>query len=348
MPPVPTTGSRWRSSDRLAHGVNLPRHNQHGTADLKSLYLGLLLRALTGGLDAPGQPEPLVNSEGQRKNIVGKFNQTKQPLIWDGYQRGIEAGRILERVLDANVPGAIAEVGVFRGGLAAYLQGVLLARQQQKPSSSTQLAQDALRQMWLIDSFEGLPDADGMSSRNAAKKVFNSAGAAQARWARDLSVGEDTVYATFERFRLLERGNVHALRGFVNETLPRWPQSRRLALLRIDVDIYSATYDTLHYLYPRLSVGGAVLFDDWKYSFSREAIVDYRTKHGINEPIRFVRGTVDPQAYWFKCRPATRKQLDSVPETCRPNETADQYEHREKDNLKRLFNGDGEVLPPPV
>ena len=50
---------------------------------------------------------------------------------------------------------------------------------------------------------------------------------------------------------------MHGLVGYVNETLPHWPSSRRISLLRIDVDIYSATYDTLHYLYPRLSPGGA-------------------------------------------------------------------------------------------
>ena len=173
-----------------------------------------------------------------------------------------------------------------------------------------------LRQMWLVDSFQGLPEVAGMSSRNAAKAVadakWNSA-KDQSRWAGDLSVGEDTVYATLERFRLLERGNVHALRGFVNETLPHWPPSRRIALLRVDVDIYSATYDTLHYLYPRLSPGGAVLFDDWKFSYARQAIVDYRTAHNITAPIRFLRGTHDPMAYWFRCKKSVRLKR---PATC--------------------------------
>ena len=86
-------------------------------------------------------------------------------------------------------------------------------------------------------------------------------------------------------------------------------------MLRIDVDIYSATYDTLHYLYPRLSLGGAVLIDDWKYSYAREAIVDFRRARNITAPIRFLPGTVDPMAYWFHCRPARGKGA-SHPETC--------------------------------
>ena len=309
MPPVTSHGGNghtWRASDREAHGVNLARANQHSASDLKGLYLGLLLRALTGGLDAPGQPEPLIHPEtGKRTNVIRKFKNETAPLIWDGHQRGIETGRILERVLDAGVPGAIVEVGVFRGGLAAYMQGVLLARQQASSS-------EPLRPLWLVDSFEGLPGESGMSSRNAPKGgQFNSAHGQQ-RWAGDLSVGEDTVYSTFERFRLLERGNVHALRGFVNETLPRWPHSRRIALLRVDVDIYSATYDTLHYLYQRLSPGGVVLFDDWKYSYAREAVADYRRARNITTDIRFLPNTYDPMAYWFRCRKGSSKQ----PETC--------------------------------
>jgi len=304
-------GHTWRASDREAHGVHLARANQHSANDLKGLYLGLLLRALTGGLDAPGQPEPLVHPEtGQRTNVIRKFKNETAPLIWDGHQRAMETGQILERVLDAGVPGAIVEVGVFRGGIAAYMQGVLLARQLAMPSHLA--ATEPLRPLWLVDSFEGLPDLGGMSSRNAPKAgKFNSAHGQQ-RWAGDLSVGEDTVYATFERFRLLEHGNVHALRGFVNTTLPGWPPSRRIALLRIDVDIYSAIYDTLHYLYPRLSPGAVVLFDDWKYSYAREAIVDFRRARNITTEIRFLPNTYDPMAYWFRCRRGSKK----LPKTC--------------------------------
>ena len=297
-------GNRWRSTDRLAHNVNLTRANQHAV-DLKGLYLGLLLRALTGGLDAPGQPEPLIHPDtGKRVNVIRKFKNETAPLIWDGHQRAMETGRVLERVLDANVPGAVVEVGVFRGGLSAYLQGILLARQENEELRHRNEARE-MRQYWLIDSFQGLPDASGMQSRNAHAppkslgSKWNSA-YSQAHWSGGLSVGENTVYATFERFRLLDRGNVHALRGFVNETLPHWPKSKRVAMLRIDVDLYAATYDTLHYLYPKLSPGGAVLFDDFKFAYVREAVTDYRKAHKIKEPIQWLNGTYDPMAYWFK------------------------------------------------
>ena len=304
---------QWLSGDRVAFGVNLTRENQH-RLDPTGLYLGLLLRALTGGLQPGSKNEPLAfKKTGLRTNSV-KFGREDEsdPLIWDGHQRGIETGRVLERVLDAHVKGCVVEVGVFRGGMIAYLQGILLARSHgEEPVSA--------RELWLVDSFQGLPGVDGMQSRNARGK-WNSA-SEQENWAGILSVGEETVYAMMERHRLLEAGNVHALKGYVNDTLPHWPPSRKIAFLRIDVDIYAATYDTLQYLYPRLSYGGAVLFDDVKLPYARAAMDDYRRARSIAEPIRYLPGTVDPMAYWFKCPPpgAHVKEalgVKDVPQTC--------------------------------
>jgi hypothetical protein len=46
--------------------------------------------------------------------------------------------------------------------------------------------------------------------------------------------------------------------------------------LRIDVDVYAATYHTLVQLYPTLSRGGFVLFDDVKLAYACKAMADFR------------------------------------------------------------------------
>ena len=71
-------------------------------------------------------------------------------------------------------------------------------------------------------------------------------------------------------------------------------------LLRIDVDVFAATLDALAHLYPRLTPGGVVLFDDWKLPLARRAAEEYRRSNGITAEIRFLPGTVDAQAYWVK------------------------------------------------
>lgn len=303
-------GIAWRHSDRRAFGVNLTRDNQHGVDTPIGLYLGLLLRALTGGLVPGSKPEPLAFPRTGLRSSFININDSS-PLIWDGYQRGIETGRVLERVLDARVPGAVVEVGVYRGGMIAYLQGILLARHSEREPIGK-------RQLWLVDSFKGLPNVGGMVSQKAKHSSKWNSAYKQKQWAGDLSVGQRQVFAMMERHRLLEAGNVHALSGYVNETLPRWPPSRRIALLRIDVDIYSATYDTLHHLYPRLSVGGAVVFDDDKFVYAHAAMADYRERHNITARIRYLPGTTDPMAYWFKCGGPRRSERPGprLPDTC--------------------------------
>lgn len=276
--------------------ATVQRENQHGI-DLKGMYLGLLLRALTGGLAAPGMPEPFYQGS-QRSNdgcdVSRGAREDSCLLTWDGYQRAIESGRVLERVLDAGVGGAVVEVGVWRGGMSAYFQGILTARVAAGQDSSS------MRELWLCDSFHGLPRTNRMASANAPRgAACNSAGCGQRVWGGQMIVNEQKVRGNLERHRLLGP-NVHFLKGYVNDSLPSWPTSRRLAVLRVDVDIYSATYDVLHYLYPLVEPGGAVLFDDWKLNYSAAAIHDYRQQYRITEPIEFLPGTVDPMAFWIK------------------------------------------------
>ena len=73
-----------------------------------------------------------------------------------------------------------------------------------------------------------------------------------------------------------------------------------LAVLRIDVDLYAPTYDSLHYLYPRLQRGGVVLFDDVVFNFSASAVTDYRRVHAITTKMQQLPDTVVPMAYWIK------------------------------------------------
>ena len=141
-----------------------------------------------------------------------------------------------------------------------------------------------------------------VSKNDQSQNEYNSA-KGQERWAERYkkmkNVGLDSVQHTMARLGLADAGNIRYLEGFIENTLPEWGV-QEISFLRIGVDIYAATYDALHYLYPRLSQGGAVLFDNWKFPYSREAILVYRKEHNITTPVEFLPGTVDPMAYWIK------------------------------------------------
>ncbi len=59
-----------------------------------------------------------------------------------------------------------------------------------------------------------------------------------------------------------------------------------LALIRLDGDLYESTFDALSALYPSLSAGGYVIIDDYgAMEACRQAVHDYRERHGIEEEI---------------------------------------------------------------
>jgi len=64
--------------------------------------------------------------------------------------------------------------------------------------------------------------------------------------------------------------------------------------------MYGSTMDALIHLYPKLSVGGYVILDDYgALTSSRRAVHEYRRKHGITEEIHEIDWT---GRYWRKER----------------------------------------------
>ena len=110
----------------------------------------------------------------------------------------------------------------------------------------------------------------------------------------ELAVSLEQVRANFAEYGLLDE-KVRFLEGWFEDTLPTAPIAR-LAILRLDGDLYKSTMDTLQHLYPKLSAGGYVIIDDyWAIAACREAVTDYRQQQGITEPIRRMDWT---GVYW--------------------------------------------------
>jgi hypothetical protein len=104
------------------------------------------------------------------------------------------------------------------------------------------------------------------------------------------------VQDLFARYDLLD-DQVRFLPGWFKDTLPRAP-IERLALLRIDGDLYESTWDALSMLYPRLCVGGFVIVDDYYcIPACRQAVDEYRQRAGITTPLEAVDWT---GVFWQK------------------------------------------------
>ena len=105
----------------------------------------------------------------------------------------------------------------------------------------------------------------------------------------------ETVQANFERYDLMD-DQVRFLKGWFRDTLHLAP-IERLAVLRLDGDMYESTMDALTALYGKVSPGGFVIVDDYFLPNCRQAIGDFRAARGIDEPIQEIDGN---GVFWEK------------------------------------------------
>jgi O-methyltransferase len=179
----------------------------------------------------------------------------------------------VEDVLRSGVPGDLIETGVWRGGAAIFMRAILAAWG------------DRERKVWLADSFRGLPKPNVAAYPADDGLDF---------WKRpELAVSVEEVKENFRRYALLD-DQVQFLEGWFRDTLPDAPISQ-LAVLRLDGDLYESTMDALSALYPKLSVGGYLIIDDFAISACAQAVNDYRAAHSIAEPIHDIDGA---GAFW--------------------------------------------------
>lgn len=184
----------------------------------------------------------------------------------------------VERVLANGVPGDLMETGVWRGGTCVFMRAVLAAYGVSD------------RRVWVADSFAGIPEPD--PERYPEDKAVTDVATAN----EVVGVPLETVQENFRRYGLLD-DQVRFLPGRFRDTLPTAPVER-LAVLRLDGDLYESTMDALVHMYPVLSPGGFLIVDDYEaLEVCRKAVGDYRAKHGIEDPIIPIDWTA---VYWRK------------------------------------------------
>ena len=147
-----------------------------------------------------------------------------------------------------NVPGAAAELGVYKGFFARCINLLL-------PD----------RKLYLFDSFEGFAE---------------EAQAAAAFQAAHRNTAIEKVLAIMPH-----PGKVIVKPGFFPESLEGLEE--RFCLVSLDVDFHQTTLDGLRYFWPRLEKGGCLLLHDWgspKLPGVAQALADYESEIGQQIP----------------------------------------------------------------
>jgi Macrocin-O-methyltransferase (TylF) len=229
------------------------------------LYLDLLKRCLTRSIF----PERMTYDPSSKEQVPFDSGLRAEGRDWPEQAETMIGLRRLDNlqacvidVVERGVPGDLIETGVWRGGATILMRAVLKAF-------------DDPRTVWVADSFQGLPRPD--PERYPVDR-------GDSHWEKQvLAVPLETVQANFARFGLLDE-QVRFLPGWFRDTLPTAPIDR-LAVLRLDGDMYESTIVALEALYPKLSPGGYAIVDDYKLARCRAAVDDFRAAHGIVEPV---------------------------------------------------------------
>ena len=182
-----------------------------------------------------------------------------------------------EAIFADGIAGDFLEAGVCQGGASIFMRALQVAYGQ------------AERQMWVADSFAGLPiptatpDLDHQLDWSESKQPW-------------LAIDLETVQEHFRRYNL-QTQSVQYVQGWFSDTLKNAP-IQQLAILRLDADLYGSTLDILEPLYQKVTSGGFIIVDDYhSLKPCRQAVDDFRAKHNILEPIRRVDWTC---VYWRK------------------------------------------------
>lgn len=185
---------------------------------------------------------------------------------------------LMEDALENNVPGDFIETGVWKGGMTVLMRGVLKAY---KISD---------RKVYVADSFQGLPETD--PAQHLKDAIFRHLMAPLCY----LEIPQEYTELTFLRYDLLDE-QVRFVKGWFKESLPE-AGIEKLALARLDGDLYESTHDALSFLYPRVSSGGHIIIDDYGVPCGcRLAVDEFRAAHDITAPLIPIN---DSAVFWRK------------------------------------------------
>jgi O-methyltransferase len=194
---------------------------------------------------------------------VAEIIERVRPFTMTSSERISALCHALRYVAKHRIPGDIVECGVWRGGsmMAAAL--------------TLQTEQDISRTLYLFDTFAGMPPPSDMDrvahSGKTADSLLAEADSSSDLWAL---APIDDVRANLESTNY-PGDRIRFIKGRVEDTIPREAPAE-IAILRLDTDWYESTKHELIHLYPKLSIGGILIVDDYgHWEGARRAVDEY-------------------------------------------------------------------------
>jgi O-methyltransferase len=219
------------------------------------------------------RPAPGAAAKHRKRGLPKHYDEEARQIIRAVKPRTMTApeklfGLILATryIVDRQIPGAIIECGVWRGGSMQAVARTLLARGVSD------------RDLHLYDTFEGMPEPSERDRRHGGKAAVELLENDRSGKVRASASLEDVQVGMTETGYPRERLHFHP--GMVEDTIPEH-SPERIALLRLDTDWYASTRHELEHLYDRLEPGGVLILDDYGYwEGARQAVDEFLERTG--------------------------------------------------------------------
>jgi len=171
---------------------------------------------------------------------------------WDQVRRDMLV-LLLRSVVERNVAGSLAEVGVWKGFTARLMHHYVPERQ-----------------LHLFDTFSGFDKRDVDADSAVAKQAAGS---------RDFS---DTSVKGVVEYVQPVNGNVLCHPGYFPESIPQQLKHEAFAFVHLDVDLQGPMEAGLKFFYERVSIGGFIVVHDYNaWPGARKAVDDFCRAKGV-------------------------------------------------------------------
>lgn len=184
--------------------------------------------------------------------MISIFDETKDFMYENGFyltSQPYRMGNILSHwelyKMITNLPGAVLELGVFKGG--SLIQWATFRELLENENS---------RKIIGFDIFGHFPKDDSVKSDQKFIRSWNEKFEGE-------FISEEEIKKSLAVKGI---GNIELVKGDICQTLPAYLEKNgglRLSLLHIDTDVYKPCRIGLELLYDRIVEGGLIVFDDY-------------------------------------------------------------------------------------
>lgn len=244
--------------------------------DIGEKYLAYLRASLMN------LPSPHVGTEytGQQlidlQKALAGITRADGALTMIGEDRLAFLSMAIRDLHERRVPGDLLEAGAWKGGACIYMRAAL------------DVYGILDRTVWVCDAFDdGFPAPDARFPVDADSKLH----------LRSYFKTSNVMVKQYFRCYGYDDRQVKIVPGYFKDSLPA-AGIGKLALLRLDGDLYGSTWDALEACYDKVSPGGYIIEDDYQHiKHARQAIDDFRSQRGITDPLHSADWA---SVYWIK------------------------------------------------